>query len=258
LNIYQTQNIYAIWMLRAFPTHFETTIRSTGIPVLVHMTSLSYDQWGESFAFVSNWLSDYCSNGTVPCVPHIVELPDKSHSIRSAMGVNDSEVLIGRIGGGYSWNIHFVNPIIREVVELRNDIQFALINIPQIHHHLKHERIKIFNELPYDQQLKAAFISSCDAMIHARGEGESFGISVGEFSKLNKPIIPYRYSFERAHLEQLNKHAITFDSPETLRSLLLIIGKNSAVDWNRYDAFNEKSVVEKFCNVFLKYHPQLT
>ena len=40
-------------------------------------------------------------------------------------------------------------------------------------------------------------------MIHARQEGESFGIAVGEFSFCNKPVITYSQSPEKNHLVTL-------------------------------------------------------
>ena len=43
-----------------------------------------------------------------------------------------------------------------------------------------------------DLNKKVEFISSCDAMIHARQMGETFGAAVSEFSIKNKPVITCR------------------------------------------------------------------
>ena len=40
-----------------------------------------------------------------------------------------------------------------------------------------------------DLNYKVKFINTCDAMIHARAMGETFGLAVAEFSKKNKPVI---------------------------------------------------------------------
>ena len=36
---------------------------------------------------------------------------------------------------------------------------------------------------------KEAFYRTCDAMLHARRDGETFGLAVAEFSVRNKPVI---------------------------------------------------------------------
>ena len=36
---------------------------------------------------------------------------------------------------------------------------------------------------------KVEFINTCDAMLWARGAGETFGLSIAEFSSKNKPVI---------------------------------------------------------------------
>ena len=48
-----------------------------------------------------------------------------------------------------------------------------------------------------DMEYKTKFINTSDAMIHARLEGESFGLSCGEFSIRNKPVITWDGSHER-------------------------------------------------------------
>jgi len=54
-----------------------------------------------------------------------------------------------------------------------------------------------------DQGEKARFFATCDIMLHARLHGETFGLAVGEFAVLGKPVITFAGSRERAHLEML-------------------------------------------------------
>ena len=37
-------------------------------------------------------------------------------------------------------------------------------------------------------------------MIHARSEGETFGLSIGEFSSKNKPVITSISTIDNAHI----------------------------------------------------------
>ena len=57
----------------------------------------------------------------------------------------------------------------------------------------------IFLSGTFDQKKKAKFINTCDAMIHARSVGESFGSSCAEFAIKNKPILTYGFCRQRAH-----------------------------------------------------------
>ena len=41
-------------------------------------------------------------------------------------------------------------------------------------------------------------------MLHARKDGETFGLAVAEFSVANKPIITYANSKDKEHLRILN------------------------------------------------------
>ena len=51
------------------------------------------------------------------------------------------------------------------------------------------------------QTQKVKFINTCNAMLHARSLGESFGLSCAEFAIKNKPIFTYGFCRQRAHFE---------------------------------------------------------
>ena len=59
---------------------------------------------------------------------------------------------------------------------------------------------------------KVEFINTCDAMLHARYIGESFGLSCAEFSVRNKPIITYEKSPERNHIDTLGEKGIYYEN----------------------------------------------
>jgi hypothetical protein len=50
-----------------------------------------------------------------------------------------------------------------------------------------HPQIK-FLPGTYDLEEKSAFVNACDAMIHARSGGETFGLAISEFALENKKI----------------------------------------------------------------------
>ena len=56
------------------------------------------------------------------------------------------------------------------------------------------------------------FFATCDAMLHAREEGETFGMAVAEFSLRNKPVITYNGSgqYDNAHVRMLGSKALLY------------------------------------------------
>jgi glycosyltransferase involved in cell wall biosynthesis len=71
-----------------------------------------------------------------------------------------------------------------------------------------------------DPREKAKFLATCDAMLHARLHGETFGLAVGEFAVLGKPVITYEGSRERAHLEMLGRNGLTYATDRQLQRRL--------------------------------------
>jgi hypothetical protein len=250
-QIYVQGDVYAFYLVTSGSGPLEQALADSGLPVLVHMTGVGRSPWGLAYAYVSEWMSEFCSRGELPFVPHVVQLPSSSEDLRQSLNIPSDVIVVGRLGGGYSWNIHFVNNVIHEVVELRSDIYFLLVNVPFYPQFFNDPKIKVFSSFPYDQVFKRKFINTCDAMIHARAEGESFGFAPAEFSISNKPVITYAHSTERAHIRELGKRGVYYESPDTLRSILLCIGKGQKVNWNCYESFDSESVTRRFYEVFL-------
>ena len=110
----------------------------------------------------------------------------------------------------------------------------------------EHPRI-IYLDINIDLEYKVKFINTCDAMIHARAMGETFGLAVAEFSMKNKPIITCRCG-DLAHIDILGDRAIVYNSTEELvriftnaRSII-----ESRSDWNAYRAYSPERVIGLF------------
>jgi hypothetical protein len=136
------------------------------------------------------------------------------------------------------------------ILAAREDIYFLFLNITPF---LKHSRA-IFLPSSADMEYKAKFINSCDAMLHARLLGESFGLACGEFSIRNKPVLTYAKSMQRNHLEVLGDKARLYDSAKSLRKLLLEFSKEEArlQNWDCYSkAFSPEAVMRQFDEHFI-------
>jgi len=97
---------------------------------------------------------------------------------------------------------------------------------------------------------KRVFINTCDAMIHARQRGETFGIAVGEFSICAKPVFTYSQSPEKAHIEELGEWGIYYEDEESLFAQLISFYKD-AEQPPLYTQYTPELVMEQFKEVFL-------
>ena len=224
----------------------------SGVPNLIHAVfpQKISEMHGDIYAYVSKWLSEECSNGKIPFVPHIIDLPNRGRSQRMSLGIPEDALIFGCYGGSDSFNLDFVKRVIADLVGKNSHIYFLFMNIDQF---IDHPQV-IFLQGNSDPIFKSSFINTCDAMIHARGIGESFGLACGEFSMHNKPVITYALSPQRNHIDVLGGKAILYKGPNDLREIFLSFDKAAAQnqDWDCYSqTFSPSAVMSKFDSVFL-------
>ena len=177
-----------------------------------------------------------------------VDLPDIEGDFREILGIPESATVFGRSGGQDTWNIPWVSQVVHAMVEQREDIFFVFQNTPQF---FMHSNIKYLPSTA-DMEFKVKFINTCDAMLHARSEGESFGLSCAEFSLRNKPVITWAGSSDRNHIETLGEKGIYYTDPKELYNILSTFVKQPEKDWNAYRHFNPQDIMKIFDEVFLK------
>jgi hypothetical protein len=98
---------------------------------------------------------------------------------------------------------------------------------------------------------KGEFLATCDAMLHARWHGETFGLAVGEFAVLGKPVITFAGSRERAHLEMLGGQSLQYRHADELIKILMDFHPHRT-QGTEYERFNDpKIVMELFQKKFL-------
>lgn len=205
---------------------------------------------GSSYAFVSDWLSMYCSNRKIPAVPHIATLPDIDEDMREKLGIPVNAMVFGCHGGADSLDIDFAKKTVVKALGLRSDLYFLFLNITPF---CQHERA-IFLPGTADVVEKVRFINSCDAMLHARKRGETFGLACAEFSIRNKPVLTYARSGERNHIDVLAEKAFLYAGPRGLLRLLLDLRKEDFRDrdWDCYSRrFSPEKVMQRFQEVFI-------
>ena len=137
---------------------------------------------GHRYAFVSQWLSKTCSNNKYSYVPLPVKLPKNNQDFRKKLKIPKNAKVFGYHGGATSFDLKFVKDGIKKIVNKNENIYFLFMNINKF---ISHKKV-IFTKGSFDELKKVKFINTCDAMLHARSLGESFGISCAEFAIKNK------------------------------------------------------------------------
>jgi hypothetical protein len=223
---------------------------------LIHAVFLVNEPHGHRYMYVSDWLAG--TMGYHPreshAVPHIVEpLPHVDEDLRDELNIPKNATVFGCYGGPTEFNINFVHHSMDRIVSERNDIYFIFMNIPNTHHDITHTH-ENYRWLPgtWDLVRKAKFVKTCDAMLHARIGGETFGMAVAEFSSANKPVITYGLSGERCHLEILGERGIIYNNYEEVYDILNNIGSYLKYeDWNCYRNFSPEIIMNRFDKNFL-------
>lgn len=206
------------------------------IPTMVHAVFPTHPRYahGSAYAYVSEWLAKTSANDRLGFVPHIVTLPAVSDNLRLELGIPEEAIVFGCHGGPESFDIPFVHAVIKDLVRTEPHYHFLFLNINAF---TQHPRIR-FLPGTADMQFKTAFINTCDAMLHGRRKGESFGLACGEFSIRNKPVFTYALSSQRNHFLVLRERGFYYRNAKELREQLLRFnpGQVAKRDWDCYSA----------------------
>jgi hypothetical protein len=211
---------------------------------------------GDVFAVVSEWQS-IRSGHSFPYVPHMINLPDTDQDLRDNLNIPKDAVVLGRHGAYETFNIPFAVESLKEALDSRKDLWVVFLNTIKT---LEHERC-IYLDITVDDVEKTKFINTCDAMIHARNYGETFGLSVLEFATKNKQIISYdnelfqnnHYLGGRNHFLYLGDNCHRYKNKKDLDYILKNIErKNPFNTLYLKDQFSPREVMNVFNKVFLK------
>lgn len=193
-----------------------------GIRNCVHAMYLTEEFHGDSFAFVSRWMSRAATGREESYVPHFVSRFESKENLRSKLGIPTGARVFGRHGAADSFNLPFVRKAVLAHARRNPQDHFVFLNthpmdprgetLPNVHH------------LPatIDPNEKARFLATCDAMIHAQESGETFGLAIAEFAVLGKPVITLARpaTGSHAHLEMLRGLGLYYSDRGSLERIL--------------------------------------
>jgi len=211
----------------------------SGAKNLIHAVFVGTELHGNVYVAVSSWLGDKYGIG---CLPHIVSLPTYVDAdFRSQLGIPEEAKVFGRYGGYNQFDIPYLSDAIQDAAE--KGAYFLLMNTAPLR--ASHPNI-LYLSPETDLNIKAAFINTCDAMIHGRTEGETFGLAVAEFLHQNKPVIANWECRDRHHIELMGDYGMYYRNCDDLKSLLNGFEKRDYNVKHLVDQFKPEVIMNKF------------
>jgi glycosyltransferase involved in cell wall biosynthesis len=246
---------------------------SASVKTVVHAVFKYHEPHGAVYAYIHDWLSKVMTNNVAPVVPYMCNMPRAAGNLREKLGIPRDALVFGRYGGIDSFDIDFVKEQVIELVRKHRDVYVLFMNtsnflsgdnslIAFIKELRLEESLKRIIFLPATASLqeKSEFINTCDAMLHARKRGETFGAAIAEFSSHNKPIITFAGNgstkFEASHIQTLGSSGFYYNNSDELTYIFnhflrdrVLIGRS---DWDMYShQYAPLVVMERFKSVFL-------
>ena len=214
---------------------------------IIHCVFNTHYKHGDVYGRISN-----CFGQNYPVVNYMVNLPDINTNMRKELHIPDDAIVFGRHGGMTQFNINYVHQVVDKITDEFPKVYFLMVNTdkfcrgkPNIIHH---EKI-------IDLHKKVEFINTCDAMIHARQMGETFGAAVSEFSMRNKPIITCIGS-DNEHINILKDKCFIYNDPSSLYNIFKHFVSNineiRNKDWNQYKNYTPEKIMDKFNELFIQ------
>ena len=232
-------------------------IMPNNVKSLAHAVFRTDQPHGTVYAGICDYICTKFNSGA-PYIYHIIEpeAPEITDDLRHKLGIPLHALVLGRHGGNDTFSLEFVKDSIRRTLDLRSDIYFVFLNTNRF---IDHDRVI---HIPYTSSFidKARFVNTCDAMIHARYDGEIFSVAIPEFSTRNKPIITWKPDripghYDTGHLHVLKDSAVYYRDGADLTNILTGITKSfiNSKDWDMYkDNYSPKKVMDQFDEIFLK------
>lgn len=272
VNLTRHLNCHLLYSLKSgeieSPPQF--TAGTMHIPWAVHAVFNTKEPHGTSFASISEEVARSTAQPN-PCalqrdqlyVDHIVDFPFEELSfdlarLRRAMrhehNIPNDALVLCRHGGESTFDIDFVRGNIATIIEANRGLHLVLMNTAELQQ--GHSRI---HEIKGDSTVlgKATYFAGCDAMLHARADGETFGLAVAEFSLRNKPVITFNGTMDgyaRTHLEILGDMGMYYHDLPSLNTLIRNLSSHGIPprgSWNAYESFSRDKVMRKFEDVFI-------
>jgi hypothetical protein len=219
------------------------------IKTCIHCIFNCNEPHGNVYMSLSPYLVNY--NINFPVLPFMINISSHERNMRKKLNIPDTSIIFGRHGASDTFDINYVHNIIYYIAKDFSTIYFLFVNTkpfcPSLPNIIHLEKIIDIDE-------KIEFINTCDAMIHGRSYGETFGLAIAEFSTRNKPVLSTKVEIgDNVHYKLLGDKGIWY-TKETLYNILKNFNKEEikSKDWNAYKDYTPEKVMKIFKEVVIE------
>lgn len=189
----------------------------------------------------------YGSN--LPVIPHMVCIGKTTEDLRSNLNIPKEAIVYGRYGGYDTFSVQIARQAVFDVASQDTTKYFLFMNTPKFCNFPN----VIFLEGSTDMEVKRRFINTCDAFLHGRSDGETFGLAVAEFALCLKPIVSNAQCTDDAHFQILGNQIIKYHSKDELVNILKsFVPASFDMTNNGYLQYTPESVMSLFKTIVLE------
>jgi glycosyltransferase involved in cell wall biosynthesis len=202
---------------------------------------------GDVYCVISDQLNrKYGSN--LPVIPHMVCIGKTTEDLRSNLNIPKEAIVYGRYGGYPTFNVGIARQAVIDVACQDTNKFFLFMNTPKFCNLPN----VIFLEGSTDMEVKRRFINTCDAFLHGRSDGETFGLAVAEFALCLKPIVSNAQCTDDAHFQILGNQIIKYHSKDELVNILkTFVPASFDMSNNGYLQYTPEKVMKIFNEVII-------
>jgi hypothetical protein len=237
-------NVSTLYMqVAGGPEHYPFSEHINGAKFLVHCVFITTHNYGDLYVPISNYINEKCGT-SYPVLPYMIRVHDTNDNLRANLGIPKESIVFGRYGGVKEFDIPFVKETVIKVAKQYTNIYFLFMNTEPFCENIPNI---IFLPRQIDLYEKRKFINTCDAFLHGREGGETFGLAIGEFAICQKPIITVKGFYDNAHLDILKDDAILYSNSDDLETILTTFkpGTKNMLN-NGYLQYTPESVMNIF------------
>jgi len=222
----------------------------TACTYAVHCVFETRQPHGDIYFSISQQLNDRFGT-SVPVVPYPVHRGSTTDTLRASLGIPEDAIVFGRHGAMDTFDIQIAREAVEEVAKSNPNVYFLFMNtshvcsLPNVIHLPK----------TIDVETKQRFINTCDAYLHARSDGETFGLAVAEFAVSDKPIIACTRCTDDAHFRILKDKVYKYTTKDDLVHILTTFKRGDMdMSTNGYKQFTIEHVMDAFRQIVC--HPR--
>jgi hypothetical protein len=217
------------------------------IKTLLHAVFVGTEPHWDAYTAISDSVPRSPGIATVPYIVPVGD-PTETRDLRSEWGVPPNAKVFCRHGGVGTFDISFVHEAVCTHARTHPHDYIVFLGTAPIGCENDVKNI-IHLEKNVDLNFKQRYLNSCDACIHARSDGETFGLGVAECSMAGKPVFTFAAPPPGAgfHLEVLGPHALRYKDGEGLKQML-----------DSFDPRPHKAKADEYKSLYAAFGPAAT